>query len=123
MSAIRSKDTTPEIVVRRIVHSMGFRFRLHVRALIGTPDIVLPRHRKIINVHGCFWHQHSCRRGRSAPKTNAEFWKTKRQRNSLRDREVRCKLRQEGWKLIDIWECQTHNRTELARRLRRFLVG
>jgi len=123
MSAIRCKDTAPEIVVRRIVHAMGFRFRLHVRALVGTPDMVFVSRRRIINVHGCFWHQHSCRRGRSEPKTNVEFWKRKRNRNVERDRQTRSELRRAGWKVLDVWECQTRNRLTLEKRLRRFLTA
>ena len=121
MAAIRGKDTAPELVVRRLVHAMGFRFRLHVRTLAGTPDIVLVARRKIINIHGCFWHQHSCRRGRSEPKTNADFWKRKRDCTVARDRQARWELRKAGWKILEVWECQIRDLHVLEQRLRRFV--
>ncbi|MEQ9410518.1 MAG: very short patch repair endonuclease [Fuerstiella sp.] len=107
MSRIRAKDTRPEMIVRSLVHQMGYRFRLHRRDLPGTPDLVLPRHHKVIFVHGCFWHQHRCRYGRVTPKTNAAFWAAKRQGNVTRDRRNLRQLRAAGWDVLVIWECWT----------------
>jgi len=121
MVAIRGKDSKPEIVVRKLVHRMGFRFRLHRSDLPGKPDIVLPRHGAVIFVHGCFWHMHSCRYGKVVPKTNASFWKAKRESNVARDRRNMRKLRRDGWKVLVIWECQTRNLCRLTARLRKFL--
>ena len=96
MSRIRSRDTRPEMVVRSIVHSLGYRFRLHKKELAGKPDLVLPRHRKIINVHGCFFHMHACKYGSVVPKTNEAYWKGKRLSNVRRDRANLAKLRRDG---------------------------
>ncbi len=105
MSRIKSRDTKPELIVRSIVHRMGFRFRLHRADLPGKPDIVLPSHRKIIFVHGCFWHSHRCRYGRVSPATNSEFWKVKRGETTKRDRRNLRKLRSDGWKVLVVREC------------------
>lgn len=105
MSRIRGRDTKPEMIVRSLVHQMGFRFRLHRRDLPGCPDLVLPRHRKVIFVHGCFWHLHRCRYGRVTPRTNAEFWQQKRAGNAARDQRNIRRLRRDGWKVLVIWEC------------------
>ncbi len=100
MSRIKGKDTKPELVIRSFVHGLGYRFRLHRKDLPGKPDIVLPRHKKIIFVHGCFWHMHKCRFGKVKPKTNAEFWETKRLSNVKRDRENLAKLKYLTWKVL-----------------------
>jgi DNA mismatch endonuclease (patch repair protein) len=121
MSRIRGKDTKPEIIVRQMVHCMGYRFRLHRRELPGSPDIVLARHRKVILVHGCFWHKHYCRYGRVRPATNKEFWEKKRQGNVERDRRNVRRLRAMGWKVLVVWECWTRDTTKLERCLRDFL--
>lgn len=122
MSRIRSKDTKPELVVRSLVHQMGFRFRLHRRDLPGTPDLVLPRHEKVILVHGCFWHMHRCRFGRVVPKTNAEFWQNKRTENVQRDRRNAVSLRRMGWHILTIWECWTRDvENKILPRLEQFL--
>jgi DNA mismatch endonuclease (patch repair protein) len=123
MAAIKSKDTSPELLVRRLVHRLGYRFRLHCRDLPGTPDIVLPRLRKIINVHGCFWHLHTCRHARLAPVNNANYWQKKREGNAARDRKNLRKLRLDGWKVLTIWECQTRNADRLRLRIQKFLVS
>ena len=107
MSAIRGKDTKPELVVRRMAHALGYRFRLHRKDLPGTPDLVFPRLAKVIFVHGCFWHLHRCPYGRVVAKTNPEFWRRKREGNAQRDRRTRRKLHELGWKVLVIWECQT----------------
>ena len=123
MAAVKAKDTTPELVVRRLVHRLGYRYCLHVKSLPGTPDIVLPRLRKIINVHGCFWHMHSCQRRRTPPVKNADYWNVKRQRNVARDRRNHRKLRCQGWHILTVWECQIQPRKldTLQRRLPQFL--
>lgn len=121
MSRIRKTDTTPELTVRRIVHGLGYRFRLYRRDLPGCPDIVLPRHRKVIFVHGCWWHRHNCRLGRRCPKSRKGYWLPKLQRNKERHRKNRRLLQKQGWKVLTIWECQANNPQELIRRLRQFL--
>ncbi len=109
MSRIRGKDTKPEMIVRSLVHQMGYRFRLHRKDLPGKPDLVLPRHKKVILVHGCYWHMHRCRFGQVVPKTNTEFWQTKRLSNVERDHRNTRKLRRAGWKVLTIWECWTRD--------------
>ncbi|MFY9255492.1 MAG: DNA mismatch endonuclease Vsr [Fuerstiella sp.] len=121
MSQIRGKDTKPELIVRSLIHQMGFRFRLHRKDLPGKPDIVLPRHRKVVFVHGCFWHMHRCRYGKVVPKTNAEFWQNKRQSNVDRDKRNLKKLKDEGWQTLVIWECWTRDiETQVLPRLEQF---
>jgi DNA mismatch endonuclease, patch repair protein len=121
MSRIRGRDTKPEVIVRSLVHRMGYRFRLHRKQLPGSPDIALPRHRKVIFVHGCFWHMHKCRYGRVKPATNVSFWKTKREANVARDKKNLRKLRRDGWKVLVVWECWTRDPSALKDRLVRFL--
>jgi len=121
MRSVRQKDTAPERTVRSKIHAMGFRFRLHVRTLPGNPDIVLPRHRKIILVHGCFWHQHPGCRKATIPQSNREFWQKKLERNRSRDRQVLHDLIAEGWSILVVWECQLRDGKNLEDRLRRFL--
>jgi DNA mismatch endonuclease, patch repair protein len=106
MSCVRGKDTSPELAVRHLIHHLGFRYRLHVRGLPGTPDLVFPGRRKIIFIHGCFWHGHACRAGRKAPRSNMAYWASKLQRNRNRDRRVQAQLRRSGWNVLSIWECQ-----------------
>lgn len=121
MSRVRNRDTTPERTVRSLLHRLGYRFRLHRRRLPGHPDIVLPRHRKVIFVHGCFWHGHEgCRRGRR-PAANADFWERKLATNKERDALAVKKLGSQGWNSLVVWECQTRNAEELAERLLGFL--
>jgi DNA mismatch endonuclease (patch repair protein) len=121
MSRIRYRDTKPEIIVRRVVHRMGYRYSLHKKSLPGKPDLVLVRHRKIIDVHGCFFHMHDCRYGRVVPATNAEFWKNKRQSNYDRDKRNLKALKRDGWKVMIVWECETRNLSKLSKRIERFL--
>lgn len=104
MSLIKGSDTKPEMAVRRGLHKLGFRFRLHVRDLPGRPDIVLPKYQAVIFVHGCFWHAHHCQQGR-IPGTNAAFWKEKFLNNRRRDVRVTRALRKDGWRAFKIWEC------------------
>lgn len=121
MSAIRAKDTKPEMIVRRISHGLGYRYRLHQRNLPGSPDLVFPRLGKVIFVHGCYWHMHTCRWGCVTPKTNAEFWRFKREGNVVRDRTNLQTLRQDGWKVLVLWECETRSPRELEWKIRKFL--
>ncbi len=124
MSRIRGKDTKPEMIVRSLVHQMGFRFRLHRKDLPGKPDLVLPRLRKVIQVHGCFWHMHRCRYGNVVPKTNSEFWQAKRQGNVDRDRRNQRLLKRQGWDQLVIWECWTREpELKVVPRLEKFLRG
>ncbi|MGE3323706.1 MAG: very short patch repair endonuclease [Phycisphaerales bacterium] len=123
MAAVRGRDTTPEKIVRRLVHAMGFRFRLYRADMPGTPDLVLARHRTVILVHGCFWHAHTCRHGRREPKSNVAFWRAKRSRNRQRDREVRAVLRALGWRVVTVWQCQTKHPDRLRARLSDELQG
>ena len=121
MAAIRGKDTTPERVVRSMLHRLGCRFALHRADLPGKPDIVMSARGRIVLVHGCYWHLHSCKRGRSTPTTNAAFWRAKRTRNCERDRDTVATLRRSGWRVLVIWECQTRDPVRLANRLSSFL--
>jgi DNA mismatch endonuclease, patch repair protein len=121
MSRIRNRNTRPEMVVRSIVHRMGFRYALHKKGLPGKPDLVLTRQHKIINVNGCFFHMHRCKYGRVFPATNASFWKAKRLSNVARDRRNSKALRRAEWKVMVVWECETKNAPRLIKRLSRFL--
>ncbi len=125
MSAIRSKDMKPEMVVRRMVHGMGFRYRLHRKDLPSKPDLVFGPRRKVIFVHGCFWHQHpdpECKIAR-LPKSNKDYWLPKLEKNQRRDAEHIDTLENAGWDVLVIWECQTKDRETLAEKLREFLSG
>jgi DNA mismatch endonuclease (patch repair protein) len=118
MAAIRSKNTQPEIVVRRLLCEMGLRYRLHRTDLPGKPDIVMPGRKVAIFVHGCFFHMHKCRYGRVVPATNAEFWHMKRSGNAARDKRNAKQLRRLGWKVLTFWECQTKEPDILMQGLR-----
>jgi DNA mismatch endonuclease (patch repair protein) len=121
MARIKGENTKPEILVRKLVHSLGYRFRLHSTLLPGKPDLVLTRHAKIIFVHGCFWHGHArCSRA-ALPSTNIDFWQKKISGNKARDMRVRRKLSAGGWKSLVVWQCQTKDLTMLTERLKRFL--
>ena len=106
MSLIRSKNTKPELYVRSFLHKKGYRFRLHQKNLPGSPDIVLKKHGVVINVNGCFWHMHDCKYGKVRPKTNTEFWKQKRCKNSERDKLNNELLKSSGWRVLTYWECE-----------------
>lgn len=121
MLAVRRRDTAPELHVRRVLHGMGYRFRLHRKDLPGTPDIVLPRHRKIVLVHGCFWHGHEdCKRA-TRPVNNASSWAAKIEGNRLRDQRNLDALSALGWEVLVIWECEVRDASRLEARLRAFL--
>lgn len=122
MSRVRSKDTKPEVRVRSVLHRMGYRFRVHRKDLPGNPDIVLPKHRTVVFVHGCFWHQHpGCRRA-TVPQGNADYWGPKLRRNVERDEEAQRLLWERGWRVLVLWECEMpHGNEELADKLRGLL--
>ena len=120
MAAVKSRDTAPEMVVRRIVHSLGYRYRLHVSSLPGTPDLVFPRLGKIINVSGCFWHMHNCGNCR-IPGTRRDYWIQKLAKNSRRDRRNKAALRRRGWQVMIVWECQIAKKNILRKSLLAFL--
>ena len=122
MARVKAANTRPEIVVRRLVHRLGYRFRLHRRDLPGTPDLVLPKYRAVVFVHGCFWHQHSCPRGRRQPASNQMYWDPKLARNVERDASARNALEGMGWRVFTIWECQI-GATDLGECIDRFLRG
>lgn len=121
MSRIRGKDTKPELIVRRLAHALGYRFRVHRRDLPGVPDLVFPGRRKVVFVHGCFWHRHSGCRYAYAPKSNIDFWQKKFSANVRRDKEVEHALRETGWDQLVIWECETSDVESLSARLRNYL--
>jgi len=112
MSEVRGKNTKPEQYVRKCLWHEGFRFRLHVRGMPGTPDLLLRRFGVAVMVQGCFWHRHQCPKGRSYPVTNAEFWKRKLDRNLARDNYNQAKLKEDGWTVFVIWECNLQEDTE-----------
>lgn len=121
---MKSKNTTPELAVRRLVHPMGYRYRLHVSRLQGTPDLIFPRLRKIIDVRGCFWHMHSCSRCR-IPSSRRGYWIAKMRRNAARVKRTYRRLRRAGWRQMVIWECQIHslNLARLRQRITAFLTS
>jgi DNA mismatch endonuclease, patch repair protein len=121
MAAVRSEDTTPEMAVRRIVHGLGYRYRLHVRTLPGRPDLVFPSRRRVIFVHGCFWHRHPKCRYASLPKTRRRYWKAKFDANVERDRRVGQELKRMGWRVLAVWQCELKKTERLTGRLDDFL--
>lgn len=121
MSRIRSVDTKPEMLVRRRLHALGYRYRLHVRELPGSPDLVFPSRGKIVFVNGCFWHMHSCRFGTVVPATNSDFWARKRLATVGRDARTGAELRTLGWGVLTVWECELRDFENIEHRLVRFL--
>jgi DNA mismatch endonuclease (patch repair protein) len=117
MSNIRGRDTQPELRVRRILHAAGLRYRLHGKQLPGKPDLVFARAQAVLFVHGCFWHMHRCKYGKPVPATNRDFWALKRRSNVDRDKRNRKLLRAAGWRVFEIWECQTRDEEALRARL------
>src|SRR5258708_468794 len=120
MAAISSKNTRPELLVRRITHAMGYRYRLHVASLPGKPDLTFPSRRRVIFVHGCFWHQHGCPESH-LPRTNSAYWLPKLERNRARDAEHLEALRDAGWKCLIIWECELKDVERIRKRVAKFL--
>ena len=123
MRAIRSAHTKPELIVRKLLHSQGYRYRLHRRDLPGKPDIVFPSRKKIIFVHGCFWHQHESSKCQISqkPRSNKNYWLPKLERNKQRDREAQDKLKALGWKVLVLWECEVKFEGKLQKKVNRFL--
>lgn len=122
MRAVKSTNTTPELLVRSLAHRMGYRFRLHRKDLPGNPDLVFPGLHKAIFVHGCFWHGHNCARGARVPRNHRDYWKKKIERNQKRDRAALVALKGSGWKATVLWECQLRDQRLLRRRLSDFLT-
>ena len=120
MASVRQKDTAPELAVRRLLHGIGYRYGLHRRDLPGKPDLVFASRRKVIFVHGCFWHGHKCKRGR-LPTSNVDYWNEKISRNKTRDHSNICDLRQLGWEVCVVWECETTDLDTLRKRVVSFL--
>jgi DNA mismatch endonuclease (patch repair protein) len=121
MAAVHSQDTGPEVAVRKIIHRLGYRYRLHDRALPGRPDLVFPSRRKVIFVHGCFWHRHPKCRYATSPKTREEFWEAKFTSNVARDRIARRELKRMGWAILTVWQCELKKPDKLTERLNDFL--
>lgn len=124
MGRVRGKHTKPEKLVRQLVHGMGFRFRLHSRKLPGCPDLVFPSKKKVIFIHGCFWHRHNatCSLTRM-PKSRLEFWVPKLEGNKSRDRKNRAQLKRLGWRVLVLWECQLSDRDSIVNRIQGFLAN
>lgn len=121
MARVKNRNTKPELIVRHLLHTMGYRFRLHRKDLPGSPDIVLPRHRKVVFTHGCFWHGHAgCRRA-GRPTSNRAFWDKKIDRNIERDEIAVMALRASGWQVLVVWECETRDRESLSHVLAEFM--
>jgi len=122
MAKVKSKHTKPELAVRKIVHALGYRYRLHCSDLPGKPDLVFRPKRKLIFVHGCFWHRHKKCRFATTPKTRVEFWESKFRANVARDRRNRLELKQLGWQILSVWQCELKNVEKLTERLNDFLA-
>ena len=122
MQSVKGRNTGPEMAVRRLLHRAGYRYRLHVKGLPGSPDIVFPGRHKIVFVHGCYWHGHGCRKGR-LPKSKLDFWGGKIEANRARDARKEIELRVAGWDVLPVWQCEIADTEALASRLRGFLDG
>lgn len=124
MSRILCRDTKPELTVRRLLYSLGFRYRLHGKGLPGRPDIVLKRQKAVIFIHGCFWHLHDKCRDGTIPKTRTEYWKTKLENNRMRDKRHIISLRRQGWKVLRLWECKIEKSPDkIKEKLQKFLIN
>ena len=123
MRRVRSKDTTPEMRVRRLVHGMGYRYRLHAKDLPGTPDLTFRRRKKVVFVHGCYWHRHPGCRRTSTPSTRRDYWQAKFDRNVARDEKAVAALEADGWDVLVVWECETKDAGALRETLSSFLTG
>lgn len=121
MARIRKVDTKPELIVRKLTHAMGYRYRLHRRDLPGAPDLVFPARRKVIFVHGCFWHRHACSDGRKLPRSKPEYWAPKLERNKQRDQVNVAQLQEQGWDVLCLWECQLKDLERLREEISQFL--
>lgn len=121
MGKVKSKDTQPELAVRRLVHSMGYRYRLHVKKLPGTPDLAFAKKKKVIFVNGCFWHRHNCADGRRLPRTRQKFWRAKLEGNKKRDRYNMGVLKRMGWMALTIWSCEIDDGGSMKKKILDFL--
>ena len=121
MALVRSKNTKPEMVVRRLVHRLGYRYRLHRHDLPGTPDLTFPSRHAVIFINGCFWHRHKCPNGQRLPKSRKKWWREKLESNRKRDHAQQCKLRRMGWRVMVVWACQLKKPDIVERRIKRFL--
>ena len=121
MRAVKGRDTSLEMTIRRLIYSMGYRYRLHRKDLPGTPDLVFSSRRSVLFLNGCFWHGHDCKRGARVPKTNVDYWRNKIARNISRDMQNQAALQAQGWRVLVIWECQIKDESALKRRLLAFL--
>lgn len=125
MRSVKGKGTKPEMAVRQAIRALGYRYKLHVKSLPGVPDMVFPSLRKVVFVHGCFWHRHRCKEGRSMPASRIKYWHSKFEHNKQRDKNNRRRLRRLGWRVFTVWECQTlrSQLTKLRSRLSVFLTS
>lgn len=123
MSRVRGRDTQPELRVRRLLHAAGLRYRLHGKGLPGKPDMVFAGLRAVVFVHGCFWHMHKCKWGKPVPATNPDFWAQKRLGNAARDKKNRAALKRAGWRVFEIWECETRDAERLEKRVHRLIAA
>lgn len=121
MSRVKGKNTKPELMVRTLLHKMGYRFRLHQKDLPGKPDIILKKYKTVIFVHGCYWHRHDCKRGQSLPSSNKEFWKKKFQGTIERDEKACKQLKDLGWNVGIVWQCELKNPDDLVEKLKNIL--
>lgn len=121
MARIASKNTKPEILIRKIAHNLGYRFRLHRKDLPGKPDLVFVNRKKIIFVHGCFWHGHNCKAGKNTPKSNTDYWIPKLANNKKRDQKHIKELKKSGWNVLIIWECEIKNLEKIKQKIQIFL--
>lgn len=123
MRKVRAKNTAPELILRRLLRSMGYRgYRIHYDKLPGKPDVVFTRRKKVIFVHGCFWHGHHCRAGRNTPKSNIGYWEPKLAGNKARDKRNIQRIRRAGWRVLVIWECQLRDVAKIKRRFQKFFA-
>jgi DNA mismatch endonuclease, patch repair protein len=121
MQAVKSKNTGPELLVRRLLHANGYRYRLHSSTLPGCPDLVFPGRKRVVFIHGCWWHGHDCPRGSRIPKTNIDYWTKKVVRNRARDLASCRQLQSRGWRVLALWECELSDEASVLKRLVRFL--
>ncbi len=121
MRAVKSKNTGPELLVRHLLHANGYRYRLHAKNLPGCPDLVFPGRKKIVFIHGCWWHGHDCTRGSRIPNTNTDYWIKKVVRNRARDLASRRQLQSDGWRVLALWECELRDEGSVLKRLVQFL--
>ena len=123
MAQIRSKNTSPELRVRSLVHKLGYRFRLHSKVLPGKPDLVFKKYKTVLFVNGCFWHRHDCKNGQQIPKTNSAFWKDKFTKNQKRDLSNYSTLKTRGWTVAIMWECEIHDQIKLEKSIQSILTS